>query len=663
MASIRDLFVTIGFDIDDRDLSALNRRIDGVKAGMNGLRNLLFGAGGVGAGLGFVVNEAGKFEQVEITFETLLKNAELAKETIDDLSKFIAKTPFEFKETINLAKIFIGTGVEADKLIPIFTTLGNIAAGVGKEKLPFLVRALIDVKNRTFLSGEETRQFVNASVPLLESLAEVLDTTVPNILKLREQGKITFDDVLKALERLSTGTGIFTNLMSRLTNTFLGVISNIKDELFFLTLAVGKELLPEAKKLSKEFLNFLSINKEILKTRIVSFIKDLVQVLKLATFAMLGFIGIQVIGGLGSIVLALIKLNAKLVTTSKLLLLNKAIMLALPFLIGLGITTLIAAITDLRGFFEGKKSITGLILDFFGKDFPQETEAAKEALKGINENFKDLQSFLGTIKDLVVGVFTFDKEKIKQSIEEIANEIKISATAFGMVIKDNLKFDITEAVKNINRLIDFLKGIALNVLRIDTEALKQDLEAVKKLFVDTFQDIKQSIKEALTPGPNLFQRSLKGTLETIEDIDKSIKENILFPAINKLIGTNLKVEDIPNQRQSINDISENVGIGLNSLTSALSELPSKFQDFKVSLKETLGVGPTLAAAPLSVPFLPLNRNQNITNQFGNISVTVPVTNNGNLDENKIADIAAEQTVSQINSMLRNANQSVKPSEE
>ena len=171
------------------------------------------------------------YEQNAIAFQTMLGSAELGKQKLKELSDFAMKTPFSLPETVEGAKRLMAMGVSAEELIPTFDMLGNIASGVGVEKLPQLILAFGQVKTATKLTGMELRQFSEAGVPLLELLAKQAGKTTTQIKEDMENGiKPSFEDVKKALEMTTAEGGKFNGLMEKLAaNTLGGRMQNLGD--------------------------------------------------------------------------------------------------------------------------------------------------------------------------------------------------------------------------------------------------------------------------------------------------------------------------------------------------------------------------------------------------------------------------------------------------
>lgn len=193
------------------------------------------GAAGVGLVAAAIVKLGAGMEQTRIAFEVMLGGAKVGNALIEELHHFANVTPFTTGVVVNSAKQLIAYGIEGNKVIDTLKTLGEISAGIGTEKLPFLIRALGDVKAATVLTGLELKQFQNNSVPLRQALADLYGTTAADVKNnLIPAGKVSYDDVMKALKSLSSEGGRFFNLMDRQSKTLSGRWSTLvgKFELF-----------------------------------------------------------------------------------------------------------------------------------------------------------------------------------------------------------------------------------------------------------------------------------------------------------------------------------------------------------------------------------------------------------------------------------------------
>lgn len=183
------------------------------------------------AAVTFAVKSASEFEQSRIAFDTMLGSAEAGKKIMKDLSDFARKTPFELPDVVEGAKKLLAYGISAEDVMKDLKTLGDISAGVGKDKLPQLTLAFGQVATKGKLFGQEIRQFTEAGIPLIDELSKSLGVTKERVVEMSENGEIGFAQVRKALENMTGEGGKFFKLMDRQSKSFGGVVSNIKDNI------------------------------------------------------------------------------------------------------------------------------------------------------------------------------------------------------------------------------------------------------------------------------------------------------------------------------------------------------------------------------------------------------------------------------------------------
>jgi len=202
---------------------------------------------GVAASVGTLgykmVQAAAQFEQTRVAFTTMIGSAEAANTLLKQLSEMSAKTPFEVAQIETAAKQLMAYGIAARDVIPNLQVLGDVAAGVGMDKLPNLVMAFGQVKAATRLTGMELRQFTEAGVPLIDQLAKHFKTSAANIQEMVSDGKVGFKDVQQALADLTGEGGRFHDMMKAQSETFLGRWSTLKDTWNIFLREQGNQLL------------------------------------------------------------------------------------------------------------------------------------------------------------------------------------------------------------------------------------------------------------------------------------------------------------------------------------------------------------------------------------------------------------------------------------
>jgi tape measure domain-containing protein len=173
-------------------------------------------------------------EQAAIGFKVMLGSAEKAKVFMDELIEFSAKTPFELPQLRSAASALLSTGVEAKRIIPIMTVLGDAtsAKGYGADAIQRAVYALQQMSTAGRATGQDMMQLTQAGIPVWEALAASMGKSIPEIKKLGEQGKISAEDVMKAIET-GAGAGLqkVKGMMDEQSMTLTGLISTFKDTL------------------------------------------------------------------------------------------------------------------------------------------------------------------------------------------------------------------------------------------------------------------------------------------------------------------------------------------------------------------------------------------------------------------------------------------------
>lgn len=226
------------------ELTSSQKSIGKTSSVLGGLKRAALGVLTVTALLGTLTGASklgGEMESLQVSFETMLGSAEKGQETIRKLNQFSNVTPFTNDQVLKSSKSLLAYNIEAKELIPTLETLGNIAAGVGMDKMPNLILAFGQVKAATKLTGMELRQFTEAGVPLLDELSKVTGKSVAVIKeKLIPAGEIGFSTVKKALEGLSQEGGRFFRLMDRQSVTFSGRMSTLKGKMQLVSIGAGE---------------------------------------------------------------------------------------------------------------------------------------------------------------------------------------------------------------------------------------------------------------------------------------------------------------------------------------------------------------------------------------------------------------------------------------
>jgi tape measure domain-containing protein len=186
-----------------------------------------------GAAVKTGIKTASAMEQAKISFTTMLGSAQKADAFLRDLAKFAAETPFEFPELQTAASSLVSAGINADKVIPIMRTLGDVTSGMGtgSEGIKRATVALQQMNAAQKISGEDLNQLRDAGIPVYDLLAKALGKSKGEVVKLAQSGKLGKDALDKMMQALESGKGLerFNGLMEKQSKSLAGIWSNMKD--------------------------------------------------------------------------------------------------------------------------------------------------------------------------------------------------------------------------------------------------------------------------------------------------------------------------------------------------------------------------------------------------------------------------------------------------
>lgn len=203
--------------------------------GFRNLRTVIGAALSTAAVLQFgkgMLDAGSNAESFGLTLQTLLGSKTKADQVAAQAVDLAKKTPFTLRQIQEQIVGLSAYNIEAGKLIPTITTLGNISAAVGTEKLPQLTLAYGQVRAANKLTGNELRQFTEAGVDLLGLLATQGKKSMNEVREDTAKSKVSFADVEKALASTSAAGGKFYNLMQSRSGVVGGLISNFSDVVY-----------------------------------------------------------------------------------------------------------------------------------------------------------------------------------------------------------------------------------------------------------------------------------------------------------------------------------------------------------------------------------------------------------------------------------------------
>lgn len=177
-----------------------------------------------------MISVYGTFQQLDISFRTMLRNGEKARVLMGELVDFAAITPFNLTDVGQGAKQLLAYGTAADKITTELEMLGNVASGVSVP-LNDLIYLYGTLRSQGRAYTVDIRQFAGRGIPIYEELAKILNVSVGEVNTLVEAGRVGFPEVEKAFQNMTGKGGMFFNLMKEQSKSVTGQISNLQDNI------------------------------------------------------------------------------------------------------------------------------------------------------------------------------------------------------------------------------------------------------------------------------------------------------------------------------------------------------------------------------------------------------------------------------------------------
>lgn len=240
-------------------------QLDGITGKLGGLGKAA-GVAGLAVGAGFLAAgglaiKAGldfntSMEQNQIAFETMMGSADKASAHLKELQALAKNTPFEQADVIKGSRQLQAYGFEAEKIIPMLTTIGDAASGLGlgAEGVDRIVRAMGQMRAKGKLSAEDMMQITELGVGGWQMVADSMGKTTAEVMDMTSKGLIPAD---KAIQALLSGMGAkFPDMMAKQSQSMAGMMSTLKDTF---SIAVGEMTEPIFKQLKPALNSFLEL--------------------------------------------------------------------------------------------------------------------------------------------------------------------------------------------------------------------------------------------------------------------------------------------------------------------------------------------------------------------------------------------------------------------
>lgn len=169
----------------------------------NTMRRVATGTGVVVGGLtAYGIKLNAQWESQQHSFATLLGSMSKAQRFTENLRKVSAESPLRLTEYAEGAKLLLGFGMNAKKVVPTLESVNKaiVATGQGPEVMMRVVRALGLIEGRGKATARELQMLTYANVPVQRILRKELKMTSEEVAEIGSSGK-TASEVISAIAR------------------------------------------------------------------------------------------------------------------------------------------------------------------------------------------------------------------------------------------------------------------------------------------------------------------------------------------------------------------------------------------------------------------------------------------------------------------------------
>jgi tape measure domain-containing protein len=167
-------------------------------------------AAGIAAAAGAALKFSNEIDRNRQQLTLFTKNVEATNAIIADLKTTADATSLGLPGLLEATKTLAAYGVSAKNAGTATKLLGDLALG-DNEKLQRFAVNLGQISSIGRAYTVDLKQFAMAGIPIFEALAKVMGTSTGEVLRLAEQGKVTYPIVIKAINELTKEGASFFN--------------------------------------------------------------------------------------------------------------------------------------------------------------------------------------------------------------------------------------------------------------------------------------------------------------------------------------------------------------------------------------------------------------------------------------------------------------------
>lgn len=228
------------------NVSAMSEKLGKAVQGLGSLATGAFAKdivnGLLGAGAASI-KAAAQMRQYEIAFQTMLKSADEGTQMLRDLQKFAAETPFDVPGVVSAGQQLMAFGFKAKEVIPMLTSLGDAAAGLGQGTagVSRLAYALGQMQTSGKLNAQDMMQLTSAGISAWDMLAEAAGVSIAEIKDMTSKGMVDSKEAVKVI--VAGMNEEFGGMMEKTSTEVSGLLANIEETVGTTSAVIGQYMI------------------------------------------------------------------------------------------------------------------------------------------------------------------------------------------------------------------------------------------------------------------------------------------------------------------------------------------------------------------------------------------------------------------------------------
>ena len=201
---------------------------------------------------------AGGREMDQMAFTTLFRDADTAKNYLEQVRVMGAKTPFQYDDLTQISRTLTSFGYSVDELIPTMTALGDAGAanGMTTDAINEMAQAIGYMRSSNLVYREQLGIFQRRGVDAVGAVAQAKGMSIDEVYSAVTSGDLGGTEVADIITQYMEET--YAGAMGLQSKTFEGLTSSLEDAISEAQSAIGNAYNEERKPALQEQLDWLA---------------------------------------------------------------------------------------------------------------------------------------------------------------------------------------------------------------------------------------------------------------------------------------------------------------------------------------------------------------------------------------------------------------------